>query len=168
VACLWQPIERRATDTGCRCGKHKSVVTALCLSCNTNHLITSDICTRQSISCDLLVNFLLAVHKRISKLFLLISRVIQNIPDWCCHLYSSCGLWILGSTAKFCGDFVKTCEDFAPNFGEYIPGCCTNTTPRLTLPFSPSSFWRSTIGCHPPHIVLAWYGTSWLLPMYKN
>jgi hypothetical protein len=39
---------------------------------------------------------------------------IQNIPDWCRHLYSSCvsakhrsqhaKLWIPGSTATFCGD----------------------------------------------------------------
>jgi hypothetical protein len=46
---------------------------------------------------------------------------IQNIPDWCRHLYSSCGsakhrsqqakILIPGFTAKFCGDCVKTCED---------------------------------------------------------
>jgi hypothetical protein len=42
---------------------------------------------------------------------------IQNIPDWCRHVYSSCGsaenrsqqakLWIPGSTANFYGDCVK-------------------------------------------------------------
>jgi hypothetical protein len=80
---------------------------------------------------------------------------IQNIPDWCRYLYSSCGsakhrsqqlkLWIPGSTAKFCGDCEKMCEDFtAPNFGENRPGCFTMTTPRLTLPSSPSCFWRNT------------------------
>jgi hypothetical protein len=85
---------------------------------------------------------------------------IQNIPDWCCHPYSSCGsakhrsqqtkLWIPDSTAIFCGDCVKTCEDVAPNFGENRPACFTMTTPRLTLPSSPSSFWRNQNGCHPP------------------
>jgi hypothetical protein len=79
---------------------------------------------------------------------------IQNISDWCRLLYSSCGsakhllqqtkLWIRGSTATFCRDCVKTCEDVAPNFGENRPGCFTTTTPRLTLPSSPSSFWRNT------------------------
>jgi hypothetical protein len=30
-----------------------------------------------------------------------------------------------------------------PNFGGNITGCFTMTTPRLTLPSSPSSFWRN-------------------------
>jgi hypothetical protein len=81
-------------------------------------------------------------------------RGIQNIPDWCRHLYNSCGsiksfsqqakLWISGSTARFCGDCVKTCEDVAPNFSENRPGCFTTTTPLLTLQSSPRSFWRNT------------------------
>jgi hypothetical protein len=71
---------------------------------------------------------------------------IQNFPDWCCHLYSSCGsakhrsqqakLWIPGSTAKFCGDREETCEDVALNFGQNRHGCFAMTTP--------SSFWRNT------------------------
>jgi hypothetical protein len=79
---------------------------------------------------------------------------IQNITDCCRHLYSSCGsakhryqqakLWIPSSTAMFCGDCVETCEDVAPNFAENRPGCFTMTTSRLTLPSSPSSFWRNT------------------------
>jgi hypothetical protein len=77
----------------------------------------------------------------------------QNIPDWCRHLHSSCGsakhrpqqakLWIPGSTAMFCGDYVKTCEDVTPNFGENSHGCFTMTALCLTLPSSPSSFWRN-------------------------
>ena len=46
------------------------------------------------------------------------------------------------STAKFCGDCLKTCEDVAPNFGKNKPVCFAITTPPLTLPSSPSSFWR--------------------------
>jgi hypothetical protein len=79
---------------------------------------------------------------------------IQNIPGWCRHLYRSYGsakhrseqtkLWILASTAMFCGDCVKTCEDVAPNVGENRPGYLTMTMARLTLPSSPSSFWRNT------------------------
>jgi hypothetical protein len=49
---------------------------------------------------------------------------------------------------------VKTCEDFAPNLGENRPGCFTMTTPRLTLPSSPSSFWRKNkiaVIPHPPY-----------------
>jgi hypothetical protein len=80
-------------------------------------------------------------------------RHIQNIPDWYRSLYTRCGsakhrtqqdkLCIPGSTAKFCGDCVETCEDVAPNFGEKRPGCSIITTPRFTLPSSPSSFWRN-------------------------
>jgi hypothetical protein len=94
---------------------------------------------------------------------------IQHIPDWWRHLYSSCGsakhrsqkpkLWIPGSTATFCGDCIKTWEDVAPNFGENRPGCFTTTTPRLTLPSSPSSFWRNTKRLSFPnhHTPLIWH-----------
>jgi len=51
---------------------------------------------------------------------------------------------IPGSNAKFCRDCVKRCEDIAPNFGKNRPGCFTITTPHLTLPSSPTSFWRKT------------------------
>jgi hypothetical protein len=103
---------------------------------------------------------------------------IQNIPDWCRHLYNICGsanhrsqrakLWIPGSTATFCGDCVKTYEDVAPNFGEYRPGCFTMTTPRLTPPSSPTSFWPNKNGCHPPPTVLPWFGTLRLIHFSKN
>jgi hypothetical protein len=94
---------------------------------------------------------------------------IQNIPDWCRRLYSSCGsakhcsklakLWILSSTATFCGDCVKACQHFAPNFGENRSGCLTMTTPRLTLPSSPSSFWGNIIRILSPthHTLLIWH-----------
>jgi hypothetical protein len=49
-----------------------------------------------------------------------------------------------GFYCDFCGDCVKTCENVAPNFGENRPGCFIMTTLRLTLPSSPSSFWRNT------------------------
>jgi hypothetical protein len=43
------------------------------------------------------------------------------------------------------------------------------TTSRLTLPSSPSSFWRNTkCMLSPPPTVLSWFGTLWLLPIYKN
>jgi hypothetical protein len=85
----------------------------------------------------------------------------QNIPHWYRHLYSSCGsakrrskqtkLWIPSSTAMFCGDCLKTCEDVAPNFAENRPGCFTMTTPRLTLPSSTNSFWRNKKMAVIPH-----------------
>jgi hypothetical protein len=102
---------------------------------------------------------------------------IQNIPDWWRHLYSSCGsakhrpqqkkLRILGSTATFYGDCVKTCKDVAPNFGQNRPGCFTMTTPCITLPSSPSSFWRKTQQLASSPTVLPWFGTLWLLPFSK-
>jgi hypothetical protein len=60
--------------------------------------------------------------------------------------------------ATFCGDCIKTHEDVAPNFFENRPGCFNTTTPRLTLPSSPSSFWRNINGCHPPQTVLPRFG----------
>jgi hypothetical protein len=111
-------------------------------------------------------------------LFVELRGGIQNIPDWCRHLHSRCGsarhqsqqtkLWIPGSTASFYGDWVKTCEDVAPKLGENRPGCFILTTPRLTLPSSPSSFWRNTNDCHPPPTVLPWFSTLWLLPISKK
>jgi hypothetical protein len=102
--------------------------------------------------CDAITRLLHMPSRRVQTLF--IRGGIQNIPDWCRHLYSSCGsamhrsqqakLWIPDSTATFCGDCVKTCEDVAPNFRKNRPGCFTITTPPLTLPPSPSSFWRNT------------------------
>jgi hypothetical protein len=78
---------------------------------------------------------------------------IKNILNWGHHLYSGSGsakyrsqkakLWTPCSTVMFCGDCVKTCENVTPNFGENRPGCFTMTTAHLTLPTSPSSFWRN-------------------------
>ena len=53
-------------------------------------------------------------------------------------------LWIPFSTEKLCGDSVKMCEDTTPKFDENRPGCFAITTPSLTLPSSPTSFWRKT------------------------
>ena len=57
------------------------------------------------------------------------------------NLSQQAKLLIPGSTATFCGECMKTCEDVAPNFGKNRPGCFTMTTPHLTFPSSPSSFW---------------------------
>jgi hypothetical protein len=93
---------------------------------------------------------------------------IQNIPEWCRHLHSSYGstkklsptakIWILGSTATFYGDCVKTCENVVLNFCENRSGCFTITT----LPFSPSSFWRNIIGLSfPTHRTpLIWHSVT--------
>jgi hypothetical protein len=103
---------------------------------------------------------------------------IQNIPDWCRHLYSSCGsakrrsqqakLWIPGSNATFCGNCVKTREDVAPNFGENRTGCFITTTPCLTLQSSPSSFWWNTkwMSSLTHRNPLIWF--PWILPVSKN
>jgi hypothetical protein len=45
-------------------------------------------------------------------------------------------------------------EELAPNFGENRPGCFTMTMPHLTLPSSPSSFWRKTKFLSTPPTVL--------------
>jgi hypothetical protein len=41
------------------------------------------------------------------------------------------------ATVMFYGDCLKICENFAPNFGDKITGCCITTTRLFTLPFSP-------------------------------
>jgi len=51
------------------------------------------------------------------------------------NLSQQAKLRILGSTAMFCGDCVKACEDVAPNFGENRPGCFTMTLPSYTQQF---------------------------------
>ena len=63
---------------------------------------------------------------------------------WTKNLSQQAKLWIPGSTAKFCGDCVKKCEDITPNFGKNRPGCFTMTTPHLTLLSSTTSFWQKT------------------------
>ena len=75
------------------------------------------------------------------------------------NLSQQAKLWIAGSTAMFCDDSVKTCKDVAPNCGKNRPGCFTMTTPRLTLPSSPSSFWQKTKWLSSPthHIPLIWH-----------
>jgi hypothetical protein len=54
----------------------------------------------------------------------------------------------MGSTATFCGECVKTCEDVAPKFGENRPGFFTMTTLRLTRP-PPAVSGEILNGCHP-------------------
>jgi hypothetical protein len=94
---------------------------------------------------------------------------IEYIPDWCRHLYSSCGstknlcqqakLCIPGSTATFCGDCVEMREDVAPNLRENTSDCFTMTTSRLTLPSSPSSFWRNKKWLSSPPTILPSFGS---------
>jgi hypothetical protein len=114
--------------------------------------------------------------------FALISPTVrgwmQNFPDWCRHLYSSCSsakhmskqakIWILGGNGKFCGTRVKTCEDVAPNFGENRPGIFNFTTARLPLSFLPTIFWKIQNGCYPPPTAIPWFGTLRLLHTSKN
>jgi hypothetical protein len=86
---------------------------------------------------------------------------IQNIADWCSHVYSSFGsakhrshsdqTVNSGFYCDFFGECVEKCEDVASNFGENRPGFFTMTTPRLTLPSSPSWFWRNTKWVSSPH-----------------
>jgi hypothetical protein len=102
----------------------------------------------------LVSSLVITSRKRFNSTTAWIRHYIQNIPYWYRHLYSCCGtekhrpqkvkLWIPGSTAKFCGDCVKMCQDVAPNFDENRPRCFTMTTHPLTLPSSPSSFWQNT------------------------
>jgi hypothetical protein len=44
------------------------------------------------------------------------------------------------AAVTFYGDYVKMCEDFAPNFGDKIAGCCITITHRLIPHFSPGNF----------------------------
>jgi hypothetical protein len=66
---------------------------------------------------------------------------------------------ILGSTAMFRGDCVKTCEGVTPDFSEDRPGCFTMTMSCLTLPSSPSSLWWKTkwLSSHTHLTPLIWH-----------
>jgi len=88
------------------------------------------------------------------------------------NLSQQAKLWIPGTTAEFCGDCVKKCEDVVPNLGENRPGWFTMTTHRLTLPSSPTSFWaknKVAVIPHPPYSPdlapcdFFLFGTLWLL-----
>jgi hypothetical protein len=106
-----------------------------------------------------------------------LQQPVYLYTDRCRVLYSSCGsakhqpqqvkLWIPGSTAKLCGDCVKTIEDVAPNFGENRPGCFTMTTHRLTLPSSPCVFWWNKMWVLSLTHLLPWFGTLWIVPISK-
>jgi len=72
------------------------------------------------------------------------SRSLRSRGLYTKNLSQPATLWIPGSTATFCVDCVKTCENVAPNFGENRPDCFAMTTPPLTLLSSPTSFWRKT------------------------
>jgi hypothetical protein len=78
------------------------------------------------------------------------------------NLSQQAKLWIPGSTAKFCGDCVKTSSP---------------TLARTDLAASP---WQRTVShcrphppvsdeiqncCYPPPTILAWFGTLWILPI---
>jgi hypothetical protein len=47
-------------------------------------------------------------------------------------------------TVTFHGDCMKICEDFVPNVGDTRTGCRITTMHRLTLSFSPRTFWPKT------------------------
>jgi hypothetical protein len=103
---------------------------------------------------------------------------IQYIPDWCRHLYSSCGsakhrsqqakLWIPGSTATFCSDYVKACEDVAPNLARTDLAASQWQRPVSHFCPHPAVSGKIINGCHPPLTVLPWFGTLWLLSTSKN
>jgi hypothetical protein len=57
-------------------------------------------------------------------------------------------------SVTFSGKCVETCEDVATNYGKNRTGCFAITTPSLTLPSSPSSFWpknEMVLIPHPPY-----------------
>jgi hypothetical protein len=51
----------------------------------------------------------------------------------------------------------------APNFGENRPGCFTMTTPPLTIPSSPNSFWRNIewLSSSAHRTPLTWYPVTY-------
>jgi len=64
---------------------------------------------------------------------------------------------------------MKTCKDIAPNFGKNRPSCFIITMPHLTLPSSPTSFWRKTkLLLSPTHRTpLIWHPVNSLFPKLK-
>jgi hypothetical protein len=54
---------------------------------------------------------------------------------------SNCEFWVYRDV--FMATAWKRAKTSSPDFGENGPGCFTMTTPRLTLPSSPSNFWQN-------------------------
>jgi hypothetical protein len=57
---------------------------------------------------------------------------------------------ILYTTVTFCGDCVRMCQVFTPNFVDKRTGCCVTRTHCLTLPFSQGNFLPKTTRPSPP------------------
>jgi hypothetical protein len=103
---------------------------------------------------------------------------VQNILDWCSHLYNSydnakyrsqqAKMWFPGCNVKFCGDCVKTCEYITPEHSRDQTWLLHHDIASFILPSSPGMSWINTNGCHPTPTVIPWFGNLWLLPVSKN
>jgi hypothetical protein len=61
------------------------------------------------------------------------------------------------TTVAFNGECVTMCEDFVPNFGDKITGCCITIMHCFKLPLSPQNFLTESsmaVVPHPPYISL--------------
>jgi hypothetical protein len=120
---------------------------------------------------DLLLSFYVALR-------LSVRGGIQNIPDFCSHLYSSCGsakhwsqqakLWIPDFTATFGGDCVKTCEDVAPELWREQTWLSPWQRPVSRFRFHPAVYGEKQNGCHSPSTILPWFSTLWLVYISKS
>jgi hypothetical protein len=103
---------------------------------------------------------------------------IQNIPDCRRHLYNRCGsakhrsqqakLRIPGSTAKFCGEYVKSTKTSPRTLARTDLAASPWQRPVSHFRPHPTVFGEKQNGCHPPPNVLHWFGTLRLLPISKN
>jgi hypothetical protein len=75
---------------------------------------------------------------------------------------------IIHTTVTFCGDCVKMCDDFSPNFGDK-DWLLHNNNALSHTPLSPGNCWPKKNGCrpHPPYfsqiprlIQLRWSNTT--------
>jgi hypothetical protein len=102
---------------------------------------------------------------------------IQNIPDWCRHLYSSCSSakhrseqpnWIPGSTVTFAATAWKRAKTSPRTLARTNLAASPWQRPRLTLRPHPAVSGEIQHSYHPPFTVLPWFGTLLLLSIFKN
>jgi hypothetical protein len=104
---------------------------------------------------------------------------IQNIPDWCRHLYSSCGStkhrYIVGllCLVSQCAKLHVAGWNWAVFTSVYLESCTWPVAiftmdQRKEQPVCIKVSGETQNGCHPPPTALPWFGTLWLLPISKN
>jgi hypothetical protein len=113
-----------------------------------------------------------------SRISNLIRSGIQNISEWCRHLYSSCGStnnlsqqakpWIPCPTATFSATAWKRVKTSPRTLARTHLAASPWQRPVSHFRPHPAVSGEIQNGCHPQSNVLPWFSTLWRLPIYKH